>query len=77
VPYSINTTGVIAGDYVDASGVSHGFVRSATGTIASFDPPGAQGALGGTFAPSINKAGVITGSYSGADGVDHGFERIP
>ncbi len=38
-PSAINDLGVITGDYVDTSFVFHGFVRSARGSITSFDPP--------------------------------------
>lgn len=36
-PLSINTDGVIAGDFSDASNVYHGSVGTAGGTITSFD----------------------------------------
>jgi hypothetical protein len=59
-----------AGWYFDASGVIHGFVRSANGTITTLDAPGAgtgtSPATGfplGTQALSINNLGVITGYY--------------
>src|SRR5208283_1186565 len=68
---AMNTAGAIAGSYIDSSGVSHGFVRAANGTITEFNAPSAQGTLG----LGINTAGVITGAYSDTSGVYHGFVR--
>jgi len=68
---SINRAGTIAGYYVDANGVSHGFTGAAGGTITSFDPPGSAG----TYGESINAAGAIAGYYVDAIGADHGFVR--
>jgi hypothetical protein len=74
VPESINSAGVIAGDYEDANGAHHGFVRAADGTITSFDAPNAGTNAGqGTFPESINTAGVIAG-YCHCEG-EHGFVR--
>jgi hypothetical protein len=71
-PVSINTAGDTTGLYEDASGVFHGFVRAANGTItAPIDVPGA-GMLG-TGVSSINDSGDITGVYSDTNGVFHGF----
>ena len=71
-PQSINPAGEIAGYYVDASFVWHGFLRAPDGTFTTFDAPGA---VFGTFAVSINPAGAITGFYVDASGVAHGFLR--
>jgi hypothetical protein len=70
---AINPAGTIAGDYVDASNVSHGFLRAADGTISTFDPPGSVF----TSPASINPAAEIAGSYTDANGASHGFVRIP
>src|SRR5580700_312680 len=43
---SINTSGVIAGNYWDSSNVTHGFVRAANGTITTFSYSGAGTAAG-------------------------------
>ncbi len=80
IPLSINTAGVIVGSYADANRVYHGFVRAATGTITTFDAPGAStitgsGLIRGTAAISVNTAGDITGFYVDASGVFHGFVR--
>jgi hypothetical protein len=74
---SINDWGDIAGFYVDASGVLHGFVRTSNGTITPFDAPGAGPAgtslFPGTIAASINDSGDITGTYADPSGVFHGY----
>src|ERR1035441_1016716 len=67
----INAAGVIAGSYVDANGLGHGFARTAGGTMISFDPPGSAG----TAPLGISDAGVIAGFYADASGVYHGFVR--
>src|SRR5262249_24243137 len=68
----LNPAGVITGDYLDASSLNHGFVRTAEGTITAFDVPGA---VNGTFPSGINPGGTITGNYTDESGVNHGFVR--
>ncbi len=79
IPISINANGDIAGVYTDTSGLRHGFVRAAGGTmIDPIDAPGigtAPNPLQGTFPLNINTVGDITGFYSDASGVLHGFVR--
>ena len=62
---SINTAGVISGQYVDTSDIFHGFVRSRDGEITTFDVPGAGTGAGQgtfvTFGDGINPAGAIAG----------------
>ena len=65
----INLEGMIAGNYIDGSNVTHGFVRSPFGAIVTFDAPGAGTAAGaplcgfflgncqGTYVSGINLAG--------------------
>jgi hypothetical protein len=76
---SINTGGVISGQYPDNNGAFHGFVRSRRGLIESFDAPDAgTGAGQGTFVTytdGINPAGAIAGGYVDASNVFHGFVR--
>src|SRR5216683_7839288 len=62
---SINDGGDIAGIYLTAPNVAHGFVRSGTtGTITEFDAPNAGTTLNqGTFPASINTAGDVAGMY--------------
>lgn len=73
----MNTFGTIAGYYVDANNVYHGFVRDQRGRfITSFDAPGAgAGSFQGTLAVGIDERGVIAGSYIDANNVYHGFVR--
>ncbi len=79
IPLSINTGGDIAGTYTDASGVYHGFVFPAGGTITPFDAPGAAttgtAIVEGTIGFSINTNGDIAGTYLDANNVIHGFVR--
>ncbi len=58
VPISINQGGVIAGDYYDASGSPHSFVRAAGGQITEFDAPG----LLDSYVSGINRNGQVIGS---------------
>src|ERR1700743_968711 len=57
-PTAISSNNIITGNYIDSSGVSHGFFGPAGGTITTFDAPNA-GAYG-TSPTSINAAGTIT-----------------
>jgi hypothetical protein len=74
-PASINEAGDITGNYVDANGLGHGFVRAGNSTFTTFDVPG------GTItdsASSINPAGSVTGAYTylnDPDFVNHGYLR--
>ncbi|MGH7484432.1 MAG: chitobiase/beta-hexosaminidase C-terminal domain-containing protein, partial [bacterium] len=80
LPASINDSGIITGAYEDASGVTHGFVRAADGTItAPLDAPGAStsGMASGTAALSINATGQMTGTYVDANVVFHGYLFTP
>jgi hypothetical protein len=76
---SINDAGDIAGVYLTAPNVAHGFVRTVangTATFATFDAPGAGTSLNqGTFPASINTAGDVAGMYFDAKNAYHGFVR--
>src|SRR4029077_1871450 len=75
---SINASGAITGAWADPNYAVHGFGRSADGTIAEFDVPGAGGAgTFGTVSGSLNTWGGIAGVYQGTNGVFHGFQRTP
>lgn len=67
--------------YIDSNNVSHGFLRSPTGSeFITFDAPDAGKTAGsgqGTSPDSINRAGAITGHYTDARNVRHGFLRAP
>ncbi|MGO4883931.1 MAG: hypothetical protein ACLP59_24375 [Bryobacteraceae bacterium] len=74
----LSATGVVAGWYLDANNVNHGYVRAADATITTFDAPGAgTGAYQGTLAYGINPAGEIPGVYYDENNVLHGFLRYP
>jgi uncharacterized repeat protein (TIGR03803 family) len=74
----INTAGTIAGYYVDASNVYHGFARAANGTMTEFSAPCAgTSASQGTISSGINSGGTITGYCTDSGGVGHGFVRPP
>lgn len=74
---AMNASGTIAGYYIDNNFVKHGFVRTAGGTIMSFDAPGAGGDMfDGTQTYAINDGGAVTGVYSGV-GVWGAFVRSP
>jgi hypothetical protein len=70
----LSAEGAVAGWYIDANGVSHGYVHAADGTITTFDAPGAgTGANQGTFAYGVTPA--IPGVYYDASNILHGFVR--
>ena len=82
----IDAAGDVAGTYLDTSCVQHGFIRSANGTIASFNAPGAEtnpcttgGGSGekicGTFLVVSDAVGDLTGGYVDPNGTIHGFLR--
>jgi hypothetical protein len=74
----MNPAGAIAGFYVDAQRVAHGYVRAPDGAITTFDVPGAgatPGSFQGTLSAAINSDGAITGAYVDAGDVYHGFLR--
>jgi hypothetical protein len=67
---AIDTGSDVAGTWYDSSFVSHGFLRTADGTITPFDPPGSTG----TNVYGLNDNQWIVGSFS--DGSQtHGFVR--
>ncbi len=79
IPVSIDAAGDVTGSYTDAESVRHGFVLTASGTITSFDVPGAATAsgssvIGGTAGMSIDPGGnYIAGIYTDSTGLGHGF----
>src|SRR5205823_1590675 len=78
--FNINPQGTITGNYIDASNVSHGFVRAPNGTLTTFDAPGAgttTDSFQGTYPSSINQAGAICGAYLDESNEYHGFVRAP
>ena len=72
----LNPSGAITGNYFDASGVLHGYVREADGTFTTWEAPGAgTGAGQGTLGASINVSGIIAGEYLDASNAFHGYLR--
>ena len=74
----LNPDGTVAGFYTDSSGITHGFVRHANGTIASIDAPAPAGLTTiATEVASINVKGEIAGLSLDSNFVFHGFVRHP
>jgi hypothetical protein len=74
----ISLTGAVVGNYLDASYVNHGFLRTSDGSYILFDAPGAgTGAGQGTVAEAADPAGVIAGLYIDASDVARAFVRTP
>jgi hypothetical protein len=76
----LNQFGAIAGYYIDAGNVVHGYLRAPWGEITTFDVPG-EGSQGiGCYndcSVGLNDWGAITGYYLDANNVYHGFVRTP
>ena len=76
VAYAINSEGAIAGQFQDAKGIYHGFLRSLSGQFTIFDIPGLKaGANQGTAGENINDAGEIAGIFADKKNGQHGFVR--
>jgi len=69
----INDLGQVAGGYLDASGVDHGFLKDGE-SYTTFDAPGTGNSTG---ANQINNKGEIAGGYYDASGYNHGYVRSP
>jgi uncharacterized membrane protein len=81
-PRSINLFGTVTGSYTDANNTTqaHGFVRDASGQIATFDVPGCTEThpYSGTTPLDINIAGTVVGvclEYPIDRLVEHSFMR--
>jgi hypothetical protein len=76
-----NQLGAVAGTYIDENSVQHGFLRNPSGTITTFDAPGAgtssyQGTGCSSDCPtSLNDFGAISGIYIDSNWVFHGYLR--
>src|SRR5262249_7263193 len=66
----VNNAGQVVGDYNDANGVGHGFLKSGD-TYSTIDSPGAIN----TQANGINNVGQVVGIYTDANFVGHGFVK--
>jgi hypothetical protein len=75
----INLLGADAGFYIDENNVVHGYLRSPTGEITTFDAPGEGQGLGcsADCSMGLNDFGAITGYYLDANNVYHGYLRSP
>ncbi len=73
---SINGGGDIAGRFIDANGVLHGFIRTSDGSMATVDAPGAGTAPNlGTEVLAINASGTASGYYVDSNDILHSFIR--
>lgn len=72
-PNAISDLGVVTGEYWDASGFGHGFIRSPEGKFTSFEVPGVGGY--GTTPIAIDFEGAIVGYYTDANFAFHAFLR--
>ena len=88
--FGINNAGDIVGNYVDASGSSHGFLDSGgtfqtlgvakangANAIVAFQTLDDPNAVGFTSAYGINDSGMIVGSYKDANGNSQSFFATP
>jgi uncharacterized membrane protein len=69
--HAIADNGQITGRYYDTSGVSHGYLRSATGTFTTFDPERSTN----TQPLAINPKGQIIGLYVDKKDLGYAFLR--
>ena len=69
----VNDAGQIVGDYVDSSGVYHGYERSG-GKFTTIDVPFAGATA--TFTNAINNSGEIVGGWTDSGGVTHAFTVV-
>jgi hypothetical protein len=83
-PQGISELGEVSGYFVDSNFIYHGFLRSPSGQIKTFDfpttctdtaQPPADCAYEGTTPANVNVLGTVTGTYYGEDGNPHGFVR--
>ncbi len=67
----LTDAGAIAGGYTDSNGVGHGFLRTANGKFATFDPAGSTN----TFVVGLSSKNAVGGIYFDSTGSFHGFVR--
>ena len=67
----LTDTGAIAGNYIDAGGVYHAFLRSPGGTFSTFDPLGSVK----TYVIGLSSKAAVAGFYFDSTGLFHGFLR--
>lgn len=74
--YGLNPAGAITGWYVDSGMALHGYLRTAKGTVTTFDVPGGgTGPIQGTVPLSLNPERALTGFYLDGNSAFHGFLR--
>jgi probable HAF family extracellular repeat protein len=72
----INDAGELAGYFIDANGVGHGFIRAASGTVTTIDAPGAGATEElGTVVEDINASGETAGYFIDSQDLQHSFFR--
>ena len=69
--FSINLFGTVTGNYTDANGGTHGFVRDPSGAITTFADPASTA----TYPQDINVAGTIVGGWDDTNRMRHSFMR--
>ncbi len=84
---ALNDSGTAVGDYKDAAGVYHGWMRTAAGILSTIDVPAASttpgtapcvsGPIAGTVPLGINTAGYVSGHYWDTRYNEHGFLMTP
>jgi hypothetical protein len=72
-PSDINNQGDIVGNYTDANGGYHGFVRSERGKFTIIDDPSSTSSPPATIAQAMNDWGVVVGYWYDSSGNYHGF----
>src|SRR6266545_5030020 len=69
-----NSTQLVVGYYIDASGIVHGYYRDATGTLHfPIDPSGSTA----TVLFGLNDKNWVVGRYADSSGVTHGLFFVP
>lgn len=73
-PKSANTSGAVAGDYLNQACQGNGFLRQADGTVATF---GFNATSCCTSVAGMNKRGTIVGTWMTPKNAVHAFQRAP
>jgi hypothetical protein len=73
---AISSEGAVAGYFIDANNVFHGFIGASGGTIATVDAPDAsQTSNKGTEVTGVNASGEATGFYFDSGNILHSYVR--
>jgi hypothetical protein len=77
-PSGINFAGTVTGSFNDGFDINHGFWRTPSGKVTTFDVPAAgTGFNEGTLPIGITALGIIAGYYVDANHIKHGFLFLP